>query len=389
MPVINRIAEFHPELTAWRRHLHENPELLFDTHRTAAFVAARLREFGCDEVVEGIGRTGVVGIIRGRSDSAGKVVGLRADMDALPITERRDIPHKSKNPGVMHACGHDGHTTMLLGAARYLAETRNFDGTVALIFQPAEEGGGGGKVMVDEGMMERWNIREVYGMHNWPGAPAGSIHMRPGPIMAAADQFDLKITGRGAHAAKPHDGFDPIVVGAQIVMGFQTIVSRNLDPLESLVISVTRFEAGTAYNIIPNDAHLRGTVRTLKEEVRQMAKRRMKEVAEGIAAAQGCVAELSYDDGYPVTVNHAVQTEFSATVARAVVGEARVRTDVPPVMGGEDFSYMLQARPGSYVFIGQGDTAGVHHPDYDFNDEIIPVGSSYYVKLAETAMPAG
>ncbi|RMF37747.1 MAG: amidohydrolase, partial [Alphaproteobacteria bacterium] len=288
MPVINRIAEFHPEITEWRRHIHANPELLFDTHKTAAFVAAKLREFGCDEVVEGIGRTGVVGLIRGRANGSGKVVGLRADMDALPIQERRDLPYKSQNPGVMHACGHDGHTAMLLGAARYLAETRNFDGAVAVIFQPAEEGGGGGKVMVDEGMMERFGIQEVYGMHNWPGAPEGMVMMREGPLMAAADTFDITVTGHGAHAAKPHDGFDPILAGSLMVASLQQLSSRNTDPLDSLVVSVTKFHAGTAHNIIPEQAELSGTVRTLKDETRAMAEARIRAVAEGVAAAHGC-----------------------------------------------------------------------------------------------------
>jgi len=389
MPVINRIAEFHPEITEWRRHIHANPELLFDTHKTAAFVAAKLREFGCDEVVEGIGRTGVVGLIRGRANGSGKVVGLRADMDALPIQERRDLPYKSQNPGVMHACGHDGHTAMLLGAARYLAETRNFDGAVAVIFQPAEEGGGGGKVMVDEGMMERFGIQEVYGMHNWPGAPEGMVMMREGPLMAAADTFDITVQGHGAHAAKPHDGYDPILAGSLMVASLQQLSSRNTDPLDSLVVSVTKFHAGTAHNIIPEQAELSGTVRTLKDETRAMAEARIRAVAEGVAAAHGCTVHIDYRHGYPVTRNHPAQTEFAATVAREVVGDARVDTNASPVMGGEDFSYMLEARPGAYMFIGQGDTAGVHHPDYDFNDAIIPVGSSLYVRLAESALPVG
>ncbi|MEM9198785.1 MAG: M20 aminoacylase family protein [Pseudomonadota bacterium] len=388
MPVINRIAEFHPEITEWRRHIHANPELLFDTVKTGAFVAEKLREFGCDEVVTGIAQTGVVGVIKGRNSGSGKVVGLRADMDALPIQEVRDLPYKSQNPGVMHACGHDGHTAMLLGAAKYLAETRNFDGTTVVIFQPAEEGGGGGKVMVDEGMMERFGITEVYGMHNWPGAPVGTIKMRPGPLMAAADTYDITIKGYGAHAAKPHEGLDPIVAASALVSALQHVASRNLDPLDNLVISVTKFQAGTAYNVIPQEAVISGTVRTLKAETRDMAERRMGEIAAGIAAAHGCTAELVYNRGYPVTVNHVAQTEFAAKVAADVAGEASVETDVLPVMGGEDFSYMLEARPGAYVFLGQGDTAGVHHPEYDFNDEVIPVGSSLYVRLAETAMPA-
>ncbi|WP_118135325.1 M20 aminoacylase family protein [Oceanicella sp. SM1341] len=390
MPVINRIAEFHPEITEWRRHLHANPELLFDTHKTSAFVAQKLREFGCDEVVEGIGRTGVVGLIRGKASGSGKVIGMRADMDALPITERRtDVPHKSTNPGVMHACGHDGHTAMLLGAAKYMAETRNFDGAVAVIFQPAEEGGGGGKEMVDDGMMERFGINEVYGMHNWPGFPEGSFWTRPGPVMAAADQFDFRIVGKGAHAAKPHEGRDPIQCAVQMVSAFQTIVSRNLDPLESLVISVTKFIGGTAHNVIPGDVTISGTVRTLTDEVRELAEQRMRGVALGIAAAHDCEVEIDYRRGYPVVVNHEAETEFAASVARTVVGEDKVRTDATPVMGGEDFAYMLEARPGNFVFIGQGDTAGVHHPDYDFNDDIIPLGATYWAKLAETAMPAG
>ncbi|RMH52005.1 MAG: amidohydrolase [Alphaproteobacteria bacterium] len=389
MPVINRIAEFHPEITAWRRHLHQHPELLFETVQTAAFVAERLRAFGCDEVVTGVARNGVVGVIRGRRADSGKVIGLRADMDALPIQEQRDLPWKSTVPGVMHACGHDGHTAILLGAARYLAETRNFDGTVVLLFQPAEEGGGGGKVMVEEGVLDRWGVQEVYGLHNWPGAPEGSILTRPGPLMAGADTFDITLTGKGAHAARPHVGADPLLAAAQLVVALQQIAARNVDPLDSVVVSVTRFQAGTAYNVIPQDARLAGTVRTLKAETRALAERRLGEIAAGIAAAHGCSADVAWHPGYPVTVNHPDQTAFGARVAAEIVGAERVRTDVEPVMGAEDFSYMLQARPGAYVFLGQGDTAGVHHPEYDFNDAVIPVGASWFVRLVETAMPAG
>jgi hippurate hydrolase len=387
MPVKNRFAELLPEITAWRRDMHEHPELQFDTHRTAALVAERLRAFGCDEVVTGIGRTGVVGLIRGKSDSAGRVVGLRADMDALPILERTGAAHASKTPGAMHACGHDGHTAMLLGAAKYLAETRNFDGTVAVIFQPAEEGGGGGREMVNDGMMERFGIQEVYGMHNWPGKPVGSFAIRSGPFFAAADLIEIEVTGKGAHAAKPHDGVDTTVVASHIVLALQSIVARNVDPVKQAVVSVTSFETDTtAFNVIPGGVRLKGTVRTHDPAVQDLVEERMRRIVEMTAAAYGATATLRYERNYPVTVNAEAETEYAVEAAKAVAGE--VDTDAPLVMGGEDFSFMLNARPGAYILIGNGDTAMVHHPEYDFNDEAIPAGCSFWAEIVERRMPA-
>ncbi len=388
MPVINRIADFHRDVTEWRRDIHANPELLFDVHRTAALVAEKLREFGVDEVVTGIGKTGVVGVIKGRKTGSGRAIGLRADMDALPIREIVDRPHKSKTDGLMHACGHDGHTAMLLGAARYLAETRNFDGTAVVIFQPAEEGGGGGREMVDEGMMERFGIDEVYGMHNAPGIPVGQFALRSGPMMAAADTFTIDIEGLGGHAARPQRCIDTTLVGAHIMTALQTVVSRNIDPVESAVVSVTTFQAGDTFNVIPQTARLTGTARTLSAEARDLLEARMDEVVRHTAAAFGAKAQLDYQRLYPVLSNHARQVEFAAGVARQIVGD-NVDTETPPVMGGEDFAFMLEARPGAFIYIGQGDTAYLHHPEYDFNDEIIPIGCSYWARLVETAMPAG
>ncbi len=385
MPILNRAAEMHGEITAWRRELHMRPELLFDVHETAAFVTEKLKAFGCDEVVTGIGRTGVVGIIRGRHGD-GPAIGLRADMDALPITEITGLPYASKIPGKMHACGHDGHTAMLLGAARHLSETRNFKGSVAVIFQPAEEGGGGGREMVKDGMMERFGIARVFGMHNMPGVPIGSFAIKPGPIMAATDEFSISITGRGGHAALPHKTVDPVFIGAQIIGALQGIVSRNADPLEALVISTTQFHAGTTNNVIPQTAELSGTVRTLNPSMRDFAERRIKETAPPIAAAFGGEALVQYDRYYPVTLNHEKETAFAVNVARSVAGERNVNANVAPIMGGEDFSYMLEARPGAFIFIGNGDTEFCHHPAFDFNDEIIPLGVSYWVQLAETAL---
>jgi amidohydrolase len=387
MPILNRAAEMQQEVAAWRRHLHTTPELGFDLHETSAFVAERLRAFGVDEVVTGMARTGVVGIIAGRLGD-GPTIGLRADMDALPITEATGAPHASANPGRMHACGHDGHTSMLLGAAKYLAETRNFAGRVAVIFQPAEEGGGGGNVMVKEGMMDRFGISRVFGMHNAPGLPVGQFATRPGPIMAATAEFTITIRGKGGHAAFPHQNVDPIVIASQIVGALQTIVSRNADPLEALVVSVTKFHAGEAYNIIPETAQIAGTVRTLRKEVAALAEKRMKAIVLGIAEAGGATAVIDYDANYPVTFNHPAETEFAVQVASEVAGAHNVEPNMPAMMGGEDFSYMLEARPGSFVFIGNGDTASLHHPGYDFNDEAIPHGISYWVRLTEKALAA-
>ena len=385
MPILNRAAEMQAEITAWRRHFHREPELGFEVHKTAAFVAGKLREFGCDEVVTGIGRTGVVGIIRGRLGD-GPTVGLRADMDALPIRETSGVPHASTVSGMMHACGHDGHTAMLLGAAKYLAETRNFAGSVAVIFQPAEEGGGGGREMVNDGMMDRFGIERVFGMHNMPGLPVGQFAIRPGPIMAATAEFNVHVKGRGTHAAMPHRGIDPIVIASQIVLAFQTIAARTVDPVESVVVSVTKFNGGEAYNVIPEQVSLAGTVRSLKEEVAALAEERMRAICEGIARANDASVSFDFHRNYPVTANDAEQADFAADVASGVAGDPAVHRAIAPLMGGEDFSYMLEARPGAFIFIGNGDTANLHHPAYDFNDEASAYGVSYWVKLAETAL---
>jgi amidohydrolase len=387
MPIINRLADLTDEITAWRRDIHENPEILYETVRTAGKVAELLENFGIDEIATGIGKTGVVGVIKGKNGGKGRTIALRADMDALPIEEITGKPYASKVPGKMHACGHDGHTAMLLGAAKYLAETRNFDGTVVVIFQPAEEGGAGAKAMIEDGLMTRWPIEEVYGMHNFPGMPVGEFAIRKGPIMAATDEFRISITGRGGHAAKPHDTIDPIVVGSQMVNALQTIASRNADPLDSLVVSVTVFQAGNAFNVIPQEAFLQGTVRTLSPEMRDLAQERMEMIVKATADAFGASAELKFIRGYPVTANHDDQTDFAAEIAEGIAGEGKVKRDIEPMMGGEDFSYMLEERPGAFIFAGNGDSAGLHHPAYDFNDDLIPVGCSYWVKLVETALP--
>jgi hippurate hydrolase len=386
MPLLNRASELQSEATEWRRHLHANPEILYDVENTAAFVAEKLREFGVDEIVTGLGRTGVVGIIKG-SGVEGRTIGLRADMDALPLDEITGKPWASTIPGRMHACGHDGHTAMLLGAAKYLAETRNFSGRVAVVFQPAEEGGRGALAMVEDGLMERFGIEEIYGMHNMPGSPVGSFAIRKGGIMAAPDKFSLKITGRGGHAAEPHNTADTIVIGAQVVNALQTIASRNANPLRSVVVSVTQFHAGTTHNIIPEEAFISGTVRSLDEQVRDLAERRIGELAAGIAAAHGASIDYEYERACPVTVNHPAETDHAARAAIEVVGADKVDTEVDPTMAGEDFAFMLQARPGAYILIGNGDSAGLHNPAYDFNDEAMAAGISYWVRLAEQRLP--
>jgi len=386
MPIRNRIADMAPEIADWRQTLHRNPEILFETHKTARFVADKLRAFGCDEVVEGIGRTGVVGLIHGTT-GPGRCIGLRADMDALPITETTGAPYASEIPGKMHACGHDGHTAMLLGAARYLAETRAFDGTVAVIFQPAEEGGVGGDEMVKDGMMDRFAIQEVYGMHNWPGIPVGEFAIRPGAFFAATDIFGIDVIGQGGHAAKPHETVDPIVISAQIVTALQTLASRVADPTQQLVVSVTGIESSSqADNVIPSRVHLKGTVRTMVPAMRDMAEDRIAQISTGIAAAHGARAELRYDRNYPVMANHATQTEYAADAARAVAGDCSA-ADL--IMGGEDFAFMLEARPGAYILVGNGETAPLHASDYDFTDDAIPAGVAYWATLAEQRLPQG
>jgi hippurate hydrolase len=390
MPIVNRVADLQPDIQAWRRDIHEHPELLYDVHRTAALVADRLREFGCDEVATGLGRTGVVGVIKGRKPAGKgdmKVIGLRADMDALPIEEETNLPYASKTPGLMHACGHDGHTAMLLGAARYLAETRNFAGDAVVIFQPAEEGGAGAVAMIKDGLMDRFGIEQVYGMHNYPGIPVGSFAIRPGPIMAGGDAVIIKIEGRGGHAARPHKCIDSVLVGAQLITALQSIVSRDIDPLESAVISMCVFHAGTARNVIPQTAELKGTVRTLNGEVRKLVERRVREVVAGVAQITGARIDLAYDHGYPVTVNHAPQTDVATRVAREISGEANVH-QMLPLMAGEDFAYMLEQRPGALIFCGNGDSPGLHHPAYNFNDDALVFGTSYWIKLVENTLAA-
>ncbi|MEM9576210.1 MAG: M20 aminoacylase family protein [Pseudomonadota bacterium] len=385
MPVVNRIAAMQEEITAWRRHLHSIPELGLECHKTAAFVAERLREFGVDEMHEGIAKTGIVAIINGKG--SGPTIGLRADMDALPMEESAPLDYASIHEGCMHACGHDGHTAMLLGAAKYLAETRNFSGRVALIFQPAEEMGGGGEVMVQEGMMERFDIAQVYAIHNAPTEELGTFHTSHGAIMAAADEFHIHITGTGGHAAAPQDCVDPVLAGCSIVQALQSIVSRNHDPIEQLVISATQIHAGTANNVIPGTCHVNGTIRTFSKEVQAMAVRRMKEVVAGQAASFGVEATVEFEFGYPPTINHADNARFAAEVAAEIAGDSGVEQHARPLMAAEDFSYMLEARPGAYLQLGQGESPGCHHPQYNFNDEIGPIGASFFARLVERAQP--
>ena len=388
MPVINRIADFHDDMTAWRHDLHEHPELGFQEHRTSAVVAERLRGFGVDEVVTGLAQTGVVGVIRGRMP--GGAIGLRADMDALPILEDTGLPYASQTRGVMHACGHDGHTTMLLGAARYLAETRNFAGTVYVIFQPAEEGQAGGRVMVEEGLFDRFPMQMVFGMHNWPQIPEGQFHWRHGPVMAACAQIEITVTGRGAHAALPHAGIDPIVVAAHIVTGLQTIVSRSLEPVEAGVVTIGHIAGGDTFNVIPQTVRMLGTARWFSPRVGDQLEDGVRRIATGIAASFGATAEVDYRRTYIATVNDPDATDLAAHAAQTVAGAARVRQMANPTMGGEDFSFMLAAKQGSYIMLGAArgaDDPMVHHPKYDFNDAILPVGASYWATLAEQLLP--
>jgi amidohydrolase len=386
MPIPSAVQDLVPDAQTWRRDIHQNPELLYDVERTAKYVADRLTAFGCDEVKTAIGRTGVVGVIRGANGGRARAIALRADMDALPIEEATNLPYRSRIPGKMHACGHDGHTAMLLGAARRLAETRNFAGNAVVIFQPAEEGGGGAKAMLDDGLMDRFGVEEVYGMHNWPSLPVGSFMLRKGALMAAADEITITIEGRGGHAAMPHQSVDPVVLGAQIVLALQTIASRNVDPLDACVVSVTQFHAGATNNVIPQSAWLNGTTRTLKPGTRDMVERRIREIAAGLASAAGAEARVEYRRNYPATVNHPAQTDFATKVARKVAGDSQVDSNAAPVMGAEDFSFMLEARPGAFIFLGNGDSAKLHHPAYDFNDAALPYGMSYWVELVETAL---
>ncbi len=390
MPIRNRFAELQSEISAWRRDFHAHPELLYDVHRTAGIVAEKLRAFGCDEVREGIGRTGVVGVIKGRSDSGGRVIGLRADMDALPLDEVTGLPHASKTPGKMHACGHDGHTSILLGAAQYLAETRNFDGTVVVMFQPAEEGGAGALAMCEDGVLDDFGIDEVYGLHNKPGLPVGHFAIKTGALLASADTFDIVVRGKGAHAAYPQTGIDTVLAASQIVTALQSVVSRNADPVHALVVSVTSFRTVTdAYNILPESVALKGTVRTLDPGVRDMAEDRIRAVVTATAQSMGCTVDLGYQRGYPVTMNAPDTTDFATDAARAVSGDGAVQTDIAPTLGAEDFSYMLERRPGAYIFIGNGDSADLHNPAYEFDDSAIPVGCSWFAELVERRMPAG
>ncbi|MBE0454679.1 MAG: amidohydrolase [Roseovarius sp.] len=385
MAVINRIAGFAGDMTAWRRHLHAHPEIGLDCHETAAFVVERLREFGVDRIETGVAQSGVVAVIEGRGD--GPAIGLRADMDALPMADLSGTDHASTVPGRAHACGHDGHTTMLLGAAKYLAETRNFAGRAVLFFQPAEEGPGGARLMVEEGALDRHAVREVYALHTLPGAPEGRFETTPGPIMAAVDTLHIHVIGQGGHAALPHETRDPIPAAVAMVQAIQTIVTRDRDPLDDLVISVTQIHAGSVDNVIPDRAYVGASIRTFSGTVQAMVHRRLREVAEGVAAAHGVRAEVEIDLGYPPTVNEVQSTAFAVEVAREVAGEGAVVADRTREMGAEDFAYMLAARPGSYLFLGQGAGPGLHHPGFDFNDAVAPVGASFFARLIERALP--
>ena len=385
MAILNSIAGFENDMAKWRRHLHQNPELGRDCYKTAEYIQERLKEFGITEIHAGYASTGIVAIIEGQT--SGRTIGLRADMDALPITENTGMPYSSKNEGVMHACGHDGHTTMVLGAARYLSETRNFSGRVALIFQPDEEATGGAEVMVEEGILEQFKIEEVYALHNIPGHDVGVMYTRPGPIMAGADSFNVEIRGKGGHAAYPHEVKDPIVAALSIAQAFQTIVSRNNIPSDDLVISITQVHSGTTDNVIPETAFLNGTVRTFDLSVQEMVINRMEKIISGFSISFEVDAKFNYEKGYPPTINHEEKTNFAIEVAKEVCGSDKVLTSVGKEMGAEDFSYMLQKRPGAYLFMGIGEGAGLHNPNYDFNDAAAPVGASFFARLIEKALP--
>lgn len=387
MDIHEKIAATHDEMTEWRRTLHEHPETAFEEVKTSEFVAGKLESFGI-KVERGLAGTGVVGIVEGK-DPGSRSIGLRADMDALDIYEQTNKPYASKIPGKMHACGHDGHTTMLLGAAKYLAETRDFSGTAYLIFQPAEENEGGGRVMVEDGLFDKYPMKQVYGMHNWPGVPVGKVGMRSGPIMASYDIFEITVTGKGGHGAMPHEGNDPVVIAAHIITNLQTIASRNVDPLESVVVSTTQVHGGDAYNVIPQEVELKGTVRSFKPEVQDMAEANIRRIAKNVAAAHGAEATIHYERRYPPTVNEPAATDQAEKIANGLVGAENVDTDVTPVMGSEDFAFMLQKKPGSYIWLGAGmESANLHSPHFDFNDEILPIGASYWARLVEETLPA-
>ena len=385
MPIKNRFAELYPTIVEWRHDFHRNPELQYELPKTAAKVADLLRSFGCDEVVEGVGKSGVVGVIHGQVDTSRRVIGLRADMDALPIDEKSDVPYKSEVPGVMHACGHDGHTAMLLGAAQYLCETRNFDGKAAVIFQPAEEGGAGAKAMIDDGLVTRFNIDEFYGIHNMPGIETGKFAIRQGPLMASADRFKIILTGKGGHAAMPHLAVDTTLVAAQILVNLNLIVSRSIDPLKRVVVTAGTFKTdSSALNVIANTVELEGSVRSLDEDMRDLVQERLSQVAEGTAAANQCDITIEYERGYPITDNNEEATQHAISVASSV---SEVDTDTPPIMPSEDFAYMLMEKPGAFIFLGNGDSQMLHNPEYIFDDEAIPFGSSWYAGMVEERLP--
>lgn len=387
MPINNRIAEFTKEMTAWRHHIHQHPETAFEEHQTSDYVALLLHEFGID-VHRGLAGTGVVGTLKGDKGD-GPAIGLRADMDALDIEEANDVEYKSRNPGKMHACGHDGHTTMLLGAAKYLSETKNFAGTVHFIFQPAEENEAGGRVMIEDGLFEKFPVDSVYGMHNMPGIPVGEFAIRPGPIMASSDMFEITLKGIGTHAAIPNLGRDPVVAASHLVAALQTITSRTVSPFDAAVVTVTQIHSGDTWNVIPEEAVLRGTTRAFKEELQDHMEAEIRRLSEHTARAFDMTAEVTYERRYPPTINDAAETDFTANIARKIAGDDRVFLDKDPMMGAEDFAFMLNEKPGAYIWMGNGPREGgcmLHNPHYDFNDEALPIGASYWAELVETRL---